>query len=84
MSEKLKVAIIGCGARGKLSFGAMLKEREDCEVTALHDTNIVRLKHMSGYLGGRTYTNLEESSNPPHNRGLPAENPGTKPVLSIR
>ena len=60
MSEKLKVAIIGCGARGKLSFGAMLKEREDCEVTALHDTNIVRLKHMSGYLGGRTYTNLDE------------------------
>ncbi|MBR2904669.1 MAG: Gfo/Idh/MocA family oxidoreductase, partial [Lentisphaeria bacterium] len=60
MSEKLKVAIIGCGARGKLSFGAMLKEREDCEVTALHDTNKVRLKHLSDYLGGRTYTNLDE------------------------
>ena len=60
MSKKLKVGIIGCGARGKLAFGAMLKDREDCEICALHDTNSVRMREVQAFLGGNMYTDLDE------------------------
>ena len=60
MDKKLKVGIIGCGARGRLAFGAMLKDREDCEICALHDTNIVRMREVQAFLGGNMYTDLDE------------------------
>ena len=60
MENKIKVGIICCGARGKLCFGALLKDRQDCEITALCDINKVRLDLVAKELGGNTYTNLDE------------------------
>ena len=60
MDRKLRFGIIGCGARGRLSFGALLKDREDCEICALYDTNHVRLRCVSEQIGGKIYTDLEE------------------------
>ena len=60
MDKKIRVGIIGCGARGRLAFGAMLKDREDCEICALHDTNAVRMREVQAFLGGNMYTDLDE------------------------
>lgn len=60
MEKKLRVGIVGTGARARLCFGALLKEREDCEICALMDPNTVRLRDVAEYLGGNTYTNLDE------------------------
>ena len=44
----------------RLSFGALLKDREDCEICALYDTDKVRLRCVPEQIGGKFYTNLEE------------------------
>ena len=60
MDRKLRFGIIGCGTRGRLAFGALLKDRDDCEICALYDTNKVRLHSVSEQIGGKIYTDLEE------------------------
>ena len=42
MKNKLKIGIIGTGARGVDCFGQILKTRDDVEIAALCDTNSVR------------------------------------------
>ncbi|MBR7121350.1 MAG: Gfo/Idh/MocA family oxidoreductase [Lentisphaeria bacterium] len=42
--KKLKLAIIGTGARGINCFGELLRKHDDVEITALCDTNPVRVK----------------------------------------
>ncbi len=42
MKNKLKIGIIGTGARGVDCFGQILKNRDDVEIAALCDTNSVR------------------------------------------
>ena len=39
MDKKLNIAIVGLGNRGKHCFGGLLKQRSDCRVAALCDTN---------------------------------------------
>lgn len=39
MDKKLNIAIVGLGNRGKHCFGSLLKQRSDCRVAALCDTN---------------------------------------------
>ena len=57
----LKVAIIGVGARGVKCFGNMLKNRKDCKIAALMDTNPVRLRLAAElYDNPPTYTDLNE------------------------
>ena len=55
MDRKLRFGIIGCGTRGRLAFGALLKDRDDCEICALYDTNKVRLHSVSEQIGGKIY-----------------------------
>ena len=57
----LKVAIIGVGTRGVKCFGNMLKNRKDCKIAALMDTNPVRLRLAAElYDNPPTYTDLNE------------------------
>ena len=52
MDKKIKVGIIGTGARGTLSFGKGLqKHPEDVEITAMCDKNPLRLKGSKSILG---------------------------------
>lgn len=42
--DKLRIAVIGAGARGVHSFGNLFSARDDCEIAALADTNMERMK----------------------------------------
>ena len=44
MSEKVKFGIVGIGSRGLLAFGQMITARKDAEVTAMCDTNRIRME----------------------------------------
>ena len=50
--DKIRFGIIGAGLRGILALGKTLLERPDCEILALADPNIERLKMAQGQLGG--------------------------------
>ena len=62
MGKKLKFAIIGTGVRGVWCFGEIIKKREDAELCALCDTNMIRLKAASEKLNlsPALYTSVEE------------------------
>ena len=42
MADKIRFAIIGAGSRGTGCFGKLLKERDDCVIQAICDTNSYR------------------------------------------
>ena len=60
--KKLKIAIVGTGARGAFAFGPILKQKDDVEITALCDTNPVRLRAAAEYLKIQPnfYSSIEE------------------------
>lgn len=62
MSKKLKIAIIGTGTRGINCFGEILRKRSDVEITALCDTNPVRVKAAAEILkvNARCYTSIAD------------------------
>lgn len=61
MENKLRFGIVGTGLRGVGSFGEILKGRSDVEITALCDTNKVRLRLAAEKLNAlRTYTVLDD------------------------
>ena len=62
MSNKLKIAIIGTGSRGVGAFGEMIVKRDDVEITALCDTNPVRVRAAAEVLGitPNLYGSIEE------------------------
>lgn len=64
MSEqkKIKIGIVGTGARGVMCFGKLLKKRDDVELTALCDINPVRCKAAQEYLelSSNLYSSMEE------------------------
>lgn len=62
MRPKLKLAIIGTGSRGVGDFGKILIARDDIEITALCDTNPVRLRAAAEILGitPNFYSSIEE------------------------
>ena len=62
MEKKIRLAIIGTGMRGTWCFGEILKKRDDVEIAALCDTNHVRLKAATEFLGinPKLYTSFDE------------------------
>ena len=61
MEKKLKLAIIGTGSRGTFCFGKILNGRKDVEISALCDTNKVRLQAASEILGvSKLYNSVDE------------------------
>ena len=62
MAEKLKIAIIGLGARGTNCFGRILTSRDDVEIAAFCDLNPVRAKAAAEILGINPpiHTSMEE------------------------
>lgn len=50
MEKKVRIAIIGTGSRGILCFGEIIRKRDDIEIAALCDTNLVRCKHAAEML----------------------------------
>ena len=62
MEKKLKIAIIGTGTRGINCFGEILRKRDDVEISALCDTNLVRVKAAAEILkiNANCYTSISE------------------------
>ena len=61
MEEKLNIAIVGLGNRGKHCFTNLIKERSDCKITALCDTNRHRAEMVAATLDNpAVYTDLDE------------------------
>lgn len=63
MTDKLKIGIIGAGARGIHGFGNMIKERHDARVAALMDINRTRMRkavELMGLEGCACYTSIDE------------------------
>ena len=62
MEEKLNIAIIGIGNRGKNCFGELLKARTDCRISALCDVNRRRAEILAASLDSNPaiYTDVDE------------------------
>ena len=62
MSEKVKFGIVGVGSRGLHAFGRMITARSDAEVTAMCDTNRIRMERGAARLNisPRFYGNITE------------------------
>ncbi len=60
--QKLKIAIIGTGSRGVYCFGKILSRRDDVEITALCDTNSVRVRAAAEVLNIKPnlYTSIDD------------------------
>lgn len=60
-SLKPRIGLIGCGNRGVRCFGALLKQHKNAELTALADTNSLRLQSAAEVLqhDGPSYTSVE-------------------------
>ena len=62
MSEKVRIAIIGTGARGTTCFTALLKDRKDVEIVAFCDNNRKRAEAAAKIyqIQPAIYTSVEE------------------------
>ena len=64
MQKNINIGIIGAGYRGIVSFGEEFQKRENCNVTALLDTNLTRAKVGGGRINPQNppavYAKIEE------------------------
>jgi len=60
ISEKIKLAIVGCGRISRNHFGSIEKHADDIELTAICDSNEEILHEHAQKYGVKGYTNMED------------------------